>query len=105
VVGASDWRGIDVPAFKGLPDNGQPPLQLLTGVALLALQIEDMARERHVLEACIGEMNTRGREVERWLAANEAKSPTGPLRRRGMRCRRSACLQHSVLMVAPTAWW
>ena len=50
---------------------------------LLLLQIEDMARERHVLEACIGEMNTKGREVERWLAANEAKSPTGPLRCKG----------------------
>jgi hypothetical protein len=43
------------------------------------MQIEDMARERHVLEACVAEMNTKGREVERWLAANEAKSPSGSL--------------------------
>lgn len=51
------------------------------------LQIEDMARERHVLEACVGEMNTRGREVARWLAANEAKSPTGPPPLQRLDCR------------------
>lgn len=40
-------------------------------------QIEDMARERHRLESCVLEMNTRGREVEAWLSANQAKTPTG----------------------------
>lgn len=40
-------------------------------------QIEDMARERHRLESCVLEMNTRRGEVERWLTANEAKTPTG----------------------------
>lgn len=77
-------------------------MKLLAEWHYCPLQIEDMARERHVLEACIGEMNTKGREVERWLAANEAKSPTGAPPCRAMRSRPSACLQHSML-TAPTA--
>jgi hypothetical protein len=69
-------------------------------VGLLRPQMGDMARERHVLEACVAEMNTKGREVERWLAANEAKSPSGALPRRTLDCTAPAALRYSMQSIS-----
>lgn len=41
-------------------------------------QVEEMGGERHALESSVIEMNTKGAQIERWLADNESKMPTGP---------------------------
>lgn len=43
-----------------------------------AVQAEEMAGERRALESSVSALNTRGAQIERWLADNESKTPTGP---------------------------
>lgn len=44
---------------------------------MVVAQAEEMAGERHALENCVIEMNTKGSQILRWLAENESKTPTG----------------------------
>lgn len=44
---------------------------------VVSSQAEEMAGERHALESCVIEMNTKGAQIVRWLAENESKTPTG----------------------------
>ena len=44
---------------------------------MVVVQAEDMAGERHALENCVIEMNTKGSQIMRWLAEKESKTTTG----------------------------